>query len=72
MTSFSDFPFKSTASLFPTCEEMETYLADYVTHFQLGRFIRLHTEVTHLKWAANDSNGTDRWLVTCKDGRSGR
>ncbi|ELR15482.1 Flavin-binding monooxygenase subfamily protein [Acanthamoeba castellanii str. Neff] len=68
MTSFSDFPLKPTASLFPTCGEMEAYLADYVAHFDLGRFIRLRTEVVHLKRIDWSSPGTDRWLVTCKSG----
>jgi hypothetical protein len=68
MTSFSDFPLKPTASLFPTCGEMEAYLADYVAHFDLGRFIRLRTEVVHLKRIDGSSPGTDRWLVTCKSG----
>lgn len=72
MTSFSDFPLKPTASLFPTCGEMEAYLADYVAHFDLGRFIRLRTEVVHLKRIDWSSPGTDRWLVTCKSGRTGR
>jgi hypothetical protein len=68
MTSFSDFPLKPTASLFPTCGEMEAYLADYVAHFDLGRFIRLRTEVVHLKRIDGSSPGIDRWLVTCKSG----
>lgn len=65
MMCYSDFPIK-TASLFPTCAEIEKYLNEYVDYFGLRPYIRLRTTVTHVH---RTNQGFDRWLITFEEGR---
>lgn len=43
--AFSDYPYPAAVDDFPTARQVQTYLESYVDHFDLGRLIRLNSEV---------------------------
>ena len=64
--SFSFAPNENWSSRYPAQQEIEAYLADCVTKFELEPHLRLRTRVTSLEWV----DAAQRWRV-CAEGRNG-
>ncbi len=65
ISSFSDFPFKETAAVFPSHQEILEYLNEYVNHFELKKYFRFNTVVTNLKRV------NDKWQLTATGEHAG-
>ncbi|MGW0358392.1 flavin-containing monooxygenase [Nocardia nova] len=65
--AFSDFPMPRAYPQFPSGAQVQNYLEDYATRFDLHRLIRLRTEVTD---AAQDER-TGTWTLIVRDLTSG-
>lgn len=59
--ALSDFPMPRSYPEWPTGEQVQRYLADYVRHFGLDRLLRLETEVL------GAVPGPDGWTLTVRD-----
>jgi cation diffusion facilitator CzcD-associated flavoprotein CzcO len=46
--AFSDYPYPASVDDFPTAQQVHAYLESYVDHFDLGRSIRLGSEVVNV------------------------
>jgi len=62
--SFSDFPMPSSYPEWPSGEQVQLYLADYVQRFGLGPALRLSTEVLH----ADLDRVSGQWTLRTKYG----
>ncbi|KAK0203588.1 FAD/NAD(P)-binding domain-containing protein [Desarmillaria ectypa] len=60
--AYPSFPFPPSTPVFPPAATVETYLHDYVAHFQLIQNIRLNACVEHVEW----NHAAWRWNVTVK------
>ncbi len=58
--NFSDFPWDSHESLFPSRNDMYYYMKSYINHFELSPCIKLNTTVTNL--IRNEL--TNKWIVS--------
>ncbi|HEX7381097.1 MAG TPA: NAD(P)/FAD-dependent oxidoreductase [Nevskiaceae bacterium] len=62
---FSDFPMPASYPEWPSSEQVQKYLADYVQHFNLGDRIQLNKEVMKA-----EPNGDKGWRLTVRDTQS--
>lgn len=63
---FTDFPMPASYPEWPSGEQVQKYLEDYASHFDLNHSIRLNTEVL-----SAEPNGEDGWRLVVRDTRIG-
>lgn len=62
-TTFSELPFDDSVSMFPSHNDMYSYLQRYVEHFGIMRYIKFNSRVVDLS-----PNGDGRWKITTESG----
>jgi cation diffusion facilitator CzcD-associated flavoprotein CzcO len=55
-TRFSDLPHADQVPMFPTHQQMHAYLRQYAEHFDLHRYVRLHSRVDMVQQGEDGSH----------------